>query len=137
MILISDLKKKISDVDKKISDTSAFVKKKTDYSPNITEIVNKINSTSGLATNSALAAVENQILNVSGLVKKTDYNLKISEIKKKITDHIYEKYIITPEFNNLTPENCKARLKQADLLKQRKNLTVNLKILVKEFLQII
>ena len=99
--------------------------KKANYSPNITEIVNKINSISGLATNSTLAAIENQIPNVSGLVKKTDYNSKISEIKKKITDHIYEKYIITPEFNNLTPENFKARLKQADLLKQRKNLKVN------------
>ena len=99
--------------------------KETNYSPNITEIVNKVNSTSGLATNSVLAAVDNQIPNVSGLVKKTDYNSKISEIKKKITDHIYEKYIITPEFNNFTPQNFKTRLKQLDLLKQRKNLIVN------------
>ena len=43
----------------------------------ITEIENKIPSISGLATNSALNAVENKILNVSSLVKKTDYNAKI------------------------------------------------------------
>ena len=37
-------------------------------------------SISGLATNSALTAVENKMPNVSSLVKKTDYNTKISEI---------------------------------------------------------
>ena len=46
----------------------------------ITEIENKIPSISGLATNSALNAVENKILNVNSLVKKTDYNAKIKKI---------------------------------------------------------
>ena len=58
-------------------------------------------SSSDLATNSALTVVENKIPDVSGLVKQTDYNTKISEIEKKITDHNYDKYITTPEFNNL------------------------------------
>ena len=40
----------------------------------------KIPSISGLPTNSALTIVENKIPNVSNLVKKTDYNTKISEI---------------------------------------------------------
>ena len=62
---------------------------------------NKIPSITGLATNSALPAVENKMPNVSNLVKKTNYNTKISEIEKKITDHNHEKYITTPEFNNL------------------------------------
>ena len=33
--------------------------------------------------------------------KKTDYNTKISEIEKKITDYNHGKYMTTPEFNNL------------------------------------
>ena len=40
-----------------------------------------------LATNASLTAVD-----VSSLVKETDYDTKISEIKKKITDHNYDKY---------------------------------------------
>ena len=39
---------------------------------------------------------------------------KISDIEKKITDHDHDKYITTSEFNNLTKENFKARLTQAD-----------------------
>ena len=42
--------------------------------------------------------------------KKTDYNTKINEIEKKITDHNHDKYITTPEFNKLTSENFAARL---------------------------
>ena len=61
--------------------------KKADYSANITEIEGKIPSITGLATASALTAVENKIPDVSSLVeKKTDYNTKISEIEKKVTD---------------------------------------------------
>ena len=35
-------------------------------------------------------------------VKKTDYNTKVNEIEKKITDHSHDKYINSPEFNTLT-----------------------------------
>ena len=49
------------------------------------------------------------------LVKKTNYNKKISEIENKITDHNYYKYITTPEFNKFTAELFAARLKQANL----------------------
>ena len=52
-------------------------------------------------TNSALNAVENKIPKISNLVTKTDYNTKIGEIEKKITEHNHGKYITTPEFNNL------------------------------------
>ena len=72
-------------------------------------------SITGLATNSALTAVENKIPDVSSLVKKTDYNTKISEIENKVNDHNHEKYNTTPEFNRLTTENFKARLAQANL----------------------
>ena len=41
-----------------------------------------------LACTAVLTAVENKILNVSNLLKKTDYNLNISETENKITnDH--------------------------------------------------
>ena len=57
-----------------------------------------------LATTTALTAVENN------LIKKTDYNTKISEIENKITDHDHDKYITTQEFNRLTSENFTANL---------------------------
>ena len=41
-------------------------------------------SIAGLATTAALTAVENKIPNVINLVKKTDYNAKISDIEKNI-----------------------------------------------------
>ena len=73
-------------------------------------------SISGLATNTALAALksdlENKILDVSSLLQKTDCNTKLSEIQKKVTDHNHGKI---PELNNLTTEYFAARLKQANL----------------------
>ena len=48
-----------------------------------------------------LVTAEYKIPDVSSLVKKTDYNTKISEIENKINDHNHEKYIATPEFNTL------------------------------------
>ena len=47
--------------------------------------------------------------------KETGYNTKINEIEKKISDHNYDNYITTPEFNNLTAESFAARLAQANL----------------------
>ena len=78
----SDFEDKISKVDKKISDGSGLVKK-TDLNAKITEVEGKIPSISGLATNSALTAVENKIPDVSGLVEKADFNTKGTEIKVK------------------------------------------------------
>ena len=68
-----------------------------------------------LATTAALTTVENKIPNVSNLVKKTDYNIKINEIEKKITDHDHDKYITALKFNMLTIENFAARLAQVNL----------------------
>ena len=48
----------------------------------------------------ALITVENKIP-VSSLVKKLDYNTKVTEIKNKLNDHNHDKYITTPEFNSL------------------------------------
>ena len=106
----SDLEKKISD-----SDTSDLAKK-SDLNPNITEIENKIPSITGLATNSALTAVENKIPDVISLVKKTDYNKKVSEIENKFNDHSHDKYSTNPELNTLAVGAFDARLAQADLV---------------------
>ena len=80
------------------------------------EIEGKIPSITGLATNSALTTVENKITDVSSLVKKADYNTKISEIENKVNDHNHDKYITTPEFNILAARVFNARLAQADLV---------------------
>ena len=50
------------------------------------------------------------------MVKKTDYNTKITEFENKISDYNHDKYITTSEFNKLTAENFAARLKQANLI---------------------
>ena len=39
---------------------------------------------------------------VSGLVTMADYNTKISETEKKVSDDNHDVYITIPEFNNLT-----------------------------------
>ena len=62
----------------------------------------------------SLTAVENKIPSVSNLVRKTEYDTKVNEIEKKITDRSHEEYITAPEFNKLTAENFAARL-QANL----------------------
>ena len=76
----------------------------------MTKLGNKIPDVSCLAIKSALTAVENKILDVSSLVKKTDYNTKISELQTKPTDHNHDKDISHPEFNKLTTENFATRL---------------------------
>ena len=79
----------------------------------------KIPSISGLATNSALTVVKNKIPDVSILVKKTDYNPKISDIEKKIIDHNHDKYITTPEWNTLAADVFNSRLAaQTNLIKK-------------------
>ena len=60
--------------------------------------------------------MENKIPSVSSLVKKTDYDTKISELEKKLTDHNHGKYITTPEFNTLAANVFNARLAQANLI---------------------
>ena len=48
--------------------------------------------------------------------KKTEYNTKVNEIQKKITDYKHDKYITTPEFNKSTAENLAPRLAKANLV---------------------
>ena len=63
-----------------------------------------------------MTAAENKIPSVINLVKKTDYNAKVTEIEKKRTDHKHDEYITTSEFDKLTTENFSERLKQANLV---------------------
>ena len=60
------------------------------------------------------------------LVRKTDYNTKISDIEKKIIDHNHDKYITTPEFHTMATDIFNARLAaQTDLIKKKQNLILN------------
>ena len=70
----------------------------------------------GLATKTALTAVENKIPSISSLVEKTDYDTKITEIEKKFTDYNHDKYITIAEFNTLSVRVLNTRLAQADLI---------------------
>ena len=90
--------------------------KKTLYNAKLTEIEGRIPSITGLATTSALTAVENKIPDVSNSVKKTDYNAKILDIEKKVTDHDHDKYSTTSEFSKLSAEYFAARLAQENLV---------------------
>ena len=66
-----------------------------------------------------MTTVENEIPDVSSLVKETDYNTKVSEIENKINDHNHDKYFTTPEFNTMAADVFKARLSaQTDLIRK-------------------
>ena len=49
-------------------------------------------------------------------LKKTNYDIKISELEKNLTDHNHDKYITTTEFNTLAAYVFNARLAQANLV---------------------
>ena len=53
---------------------------------------------------------------MSNLVKKTDYNTKVTEIVNKLNNHNHYKYIDTSDFNKLAVDMFNARLAQANLV---------------------
>ena len=61
-----------------------------------------------------LTTVENKIPGISNLVKKTDYNTKITDIENKLNNHNYDNYIDTSEFNKLAADVF--RISQANLI---------------------
>ena len=63
-----------------------------------------------------LTTVENKIPDVGNLVKKTDYNTKVTEIENKLNNHNHDKYIDTSEFNKLAFDVFNARITQANLV---------------------
>ena len=50
------------------------------------------------------------------MLKKINYDTKITEIELKLTDHDHDKYITTPETNNLAAAVFDTRLKGANLV---------------------
>ena len=50
------------------------------------------------------------------MVKKTDYDTKVTEIENKHNNHNHDKYIDTQEFNKLAANVFNARLAQANLI---------------------
>ena len=82
-----------------------------------------------------MTAIENKIPDVNNLVKKTDYDTKISDIDKKITDHDHDKYITTPEFNTMGADVFNARLAQANVV-TKADFDAKLSGLNKKLLQI-
>ena len=101
-------------LEKKIPDITDFVKKQN----KLTELGNKIPDVSSLATKTALSVFENKIPDVSSSIKKTNYDTKIGELERRLTDHNHDKYITTPEFNNLAADVFNARLAQANLIRK-------------------
>ena len=63
-----------------------------------------------------MTTVENKIHSISGLVKKADYNTKISDSENKLNNHNDDKYVATSEFNTLAANVFNARLAQANLI---------------------
>ena len=82
----SSIEKKIGCADKKYLILVDLLRK-TDYNTKMTETEVKIPSVTGLATASALNAVDNKIPDAINLGKKTDYDAKISELE---TQYLYE-----------------------------------------------
>ena len=128
-MLKTNFNTKLTGLENKIPNTSGLVKK-TDYNSKITEIEDKIPDNSGLATKTALTTlenkipsnnlatktalttVENKIPSISGLVKKTDYNTKITDIENILSNLNHDKYVATSEFNTLVANAFNARLAQ-------------------------
>ena len=99
----SDFEDKISKVDKKIPDVSDLVKK-TEFNSKISEVEGKIPSITGLATNSALTAVENQQLipDVSSLVKKTDFDTELKKPSDRVTSNKSKHLLVETELKKTT-----------------------------------
>ena len=70
----------------------------------INEIKNKIPSITNLASTSTLTTVENKIPEDSDLIKKADYDKKISEIENK--------YFAISDYNKLTSNTLDAKVTQ-------------------------
>ena len=114
-------------VEKKIPNVTDFVKK-----TKLTELENKILDVSSLVTKNALTAVKNKIPGVSSLAKTANYDTKISELQKKLTDHNHDKYITIQEFNTLAADVFNARLAQSNLV-TKTDFDAKLSILYRKF----
>ena len=60
--------------------------------------------------------MKNKIPNIKSSVKKANYDVKITDIEKKLTDHNHDKHIKNPEFNTLAADVFNAKLAQGNLI---------------------
>ena len=74
-------------------------------------------------------------LNISNLVKKTNYITKVKEIENKLNNHNHDKFIDTPEFNKLAVDVFNARLAQTNLV-AKTDFDNKLSILTEKLLKI-
>ena len=81
-----------------------------------------------------MTTVENKIPSITGLVKKTDYNTKITDIENMLNNHNHDKYVATSEFNSLA-NVFNTRLAQANLIKKL-ILMLSCQVLIEKLLQI-
>ena len=96
-------------------DTSDFAIK-NNYNTKITELENKIPDISNLGTKPALTTIENKIPDFSNLVKKIDYNTKITNTENDLNNYNHDKYIDTSKLNILATNFFNARLAQVNLI---------------------
>ena len=90
-------------------DTSGFVIK-TKYDTDKSELEKKISDAdnSGLATTAALTTVENKVPGVSNIVKKIDFDVKLSDIEPK--------YFTSKDYNKFTSQTLDAKIKKKELV---------------------
>ena len=106
---------KVKNIEEKILDITN-VATSTTLNAKINEVKGKIPIITNLATTIAVTVAENKIPNVSNLVKKPDYDTKISKIENKITiDRNHDKVITTQKFSLLAAQHFASRLAQANL----------------------
>ena len=72
-----------------------------------------------LAANTALTAVANKTPSVSSLVRKKNYDAKISELEKKFLIKIMTNILLPQSLNTLAASVFNAKLPQANLITRR------------------
>ena len=70
------------------------------------------------------------------LKKKTNYDAKIKELEKKLTDHNHDKYITTLEFNTLAADVFNARLAQVNVITKTNVLMLKFQVFTEKLPQI-
>ena len=112
LTLVDLMKKQVDDAGKKMPDASGLVKKKVITQKLLRQNVKYLVLLTGLATTSALNAVENKTPKISVLVQKTltltDYNANVLGIETK--------YLIKSDYNKFTGEVLDIRVQFINLI---------------------
>ena len=115
--------------EKNISGVTNFVRKTkpTELEKAVPDVSNK----------NCITEVENKIHNARSLVKKkTNYDAKIKEPEKNLTDHNHDKYITTLEFNTLAADVFNARLAQVNVIRKTNVLMLKFQVFTEKLPQI-